>query len=226
MRKLLVTGTDAGVGKTLLACAVAYAAHARGMRVGVMKPVETGCARVNGRLEPADAQALKFAAASRYPIETICPFRYQSPLAPAAAAEVDHLPPPDIDAIVGCYREIAAESEIMIVECAGGLSVPITWQKSYSDLARILDLDAVVVVANRLGCLNAAMLTFHYAKSRGIVLAGYILNDVEAQSTPATLSNESSLRRMTDVRCLGRVRFKEPVRRDVIDALLGPPPPV
>lgn len=223
MRKLLITGTDSGVGKTLLACALAYAAHARGMRVGVMKPAETGCENVGGILEPADARALSFAAASNLPIDMVCPYRYRSPLAPAAAAEIDRLPPLDIDEIVRIYRHIAEQSDVMIVEGTGGLAVPITWERNYADLARILDLDAVVVVANRLGCLNAAMLTFHCAKSRGVELAGFILNDTEAQSTPATVSSEASLRRMTDVRCLGRVRFKEPVRREIIDALLGPP---
>lgn len=187
-----------------------------------MKPAETGCDNVGGVLEPADARGLSFAAASNLPIEMVCPYRYPSPLAPPAAAEVDHLAPPDLDEIARIYWQIAERSDIMIVEGVGGLTVPITWERNYADLARILDLDAVVVVANRLGCLNAAMLTFHYAKSRGVPLAGYVLNDTEAQSTPATLSNEASLRRMTEVRCLGRVRFKEPVRREVIDALLGP----
>ena len=151
----------------------------------------------------------------------ICPYRYRSPLAPAAAADIDRLPPPDLDRIVRIYREIAAQSDIMIVEGAGGLAVPVTWNRNYADLARVLDLDAVVVVANRLGCLNAATLTFHYAKGKGVALAGYVLNDTEAEPTPATLSNETSLRRMRDVRYLGHVRFKEPVSRQVIDALLG-----
>lgn len=221
MRNLLVTGTDTGVGKTLVACALAHSAHARGMRVGVMKPAETGCESVGGTLEPADARGLSLAAASNLPLDKICPYRYRSPLAPAVAADVDHLPPPDLDRIARIYREIAAQSDTVIVEGAGGIAVPITWDRSYADLARVLDLDAVVVVANRLGCLNAAALTFHYARSKGVTLAGYVLNDTDARPTPAMLSNEATLRRMADVRYLGHVRFKEPVAVEVIDALLA-----
>jgi dethiobiotin synthetase len=74
-RGLLITGTDAGVGKTLIGCALAFAAHARGMRVGVMKPIETGCREVAGILGSADVRGLAYAAACDLPIELICPYR-------------------------------------------------------------------------------------------------------------------------------------------------------
>lgn len=220
-RGFLITGTDTGVGKTLVGCSMAYAARVRGVRAGVMKPAETGCAGARGALEPADALALALAAGSLLPLELICPFRYRSPLAPAAAAEADKLPPPDLDVIIRAFREIAAQSDVVIVEGAGGLAVPITWEMDYARLARALDLDAVVVVGNRLGCLNAALLTLHYALGRGLRVTGYVLNDTVADPTPATLSNEASLSRLTDVPYLGRVRFKAPVSLGIIDAVLG-----
>ncbi len=220
-RGFLITGTDTGVGKTLVGCSIARAARARGVKAGVMKPAETGCAEARGALEPADARALALAAGSLVPLKLICPYRYRSPLAPAAAAEADKLPPPDLDLVIRAFREIAAQSDVVIVEGAGGLAVPITWETDYARLARALDLDAVVVVGNRLGCLNAALLTFHYALGRGLRVTGYVLNDTVADPTPATLGNEASLSRLTDVPYLGRVRFNEPVSLGIIDAVLG-----
>src|ERR1700687_5979092 len=95
-RGLFIAGTEVGVGKTLIGCALAFAAHARGMRVGVMKPIETGCREVAGFLEPADARGLAYLAACDLPIELICPYRYRSSLAPAAAADHERVAPPDL----------------------------------------------------------------------------------------------------------------------------------
>jgi dethiobiotin synthetase len=225
-RGLFITGTDAGVGKTLIGCALAFAAHARGMRVGVMKPIETGCREVAGTLEPADARGLAYAAACDLPIEFICPYRYRSPLAPPAAAEADNVAPPDILEIAEAYRRIAERSDFAIVEGIGGLATPIAWGTSHprpkdsTDLARALNLDIVIVAANRPGCLNASMLTIHHAQSRGVAIVGVILNDADASSWPASETNLESLRKMTEVPILGRVRFKQPVTREIIDALL------
>src|SRR5689334_8552274 len=105
VRGLFITGTEASVGKTLIGCALAFAAQARGMRVGVMKPIATGCNQVGGILEAADVRGLAYAAASDLPIELMCPYRYRSPLPPPAAAEADNVAPPDIFEIVEAYRK-------------------------------------------------------------------------------------------------------------------------
>jgi dethiobiotin synthetase len=225
-RGLFITGTDAGVGKTLIGCALAFAAHARGMRVGVMKPIETGCREVAGILEPADARGLAYAAACDLPMELICPYRYRSPLVPPAAAEADKVARPDILEIAEAYRKIAARSDFVIVEGIGAIATPIAWGTAHSrpkdstDLARALNVDVVIVAANRCGCLNASMLTIHHAQSRGVGIAGMILNDADASSSPVAETNLELLRRMTVVPILGRVSFKQPVSREIIDALL------
>ncbi|HVN63178.1 MAG TPA: dethiobiotin synthase, partial [Candidatus Binataceae bacterium] len=195
-RNYLITGTDTGVGKTTVACALAYAMHARGMRVGVMKPAETECAEIGGSLEPKDARALALAASSTAPLELICPHRYRSALAPAAAAEIDGIPPPDLEEIARCFDKIAEESDVMLVEGAGGITVPITWDSDYADLARRLGLEPIVVVGNRLGCLNAAVLTVKYAQSRGLRIAGVILSDPVPAESLAAQTNEGSLKRL------------------------------
>ncbi len=219
-RAMMITGTDTGVGKTLVGCALAFAAKARGMRVGVMKPAETECAKLRGELVPADAQALLYAASSELPLTLACPYRYPSPLAPARAAEADGLPAPEPEHIERCFREIAARSDFVIVEGAGGISVPITWGFNYADLALRLGLEVVLVVGNRLGCLNAAFLSVHYAKARGVKLRGCVLSDVEPEATPATETNADSLQRLVDVPYFGRIRHKEPVSLAIIGSLL------
>lgn len=221
-RRFLITGTDARVGKTTVGCALAFALNARGVRVGVMKPVETGCQPGgDGVLEPADARALAYAAACSLPVELIAPFRYRSPLAPAAAAEADALPTPDFDRIAECFRKIESESDIVIVEGAGGIAAPITWNRDYADLAWLLDLEVVVVIGNSLGYLNLAALTLRYADRRGLKIAGYLLNDVES-ATPAIAGvSEESMARLTHARALGRIRFREPMAKTIVEKLLG-----
>lgn len=219
-RRFLITGTDTGVGKTTVGCALGFAMRARGMRVGVMKPAETGCADIAGMLEPADARALALAAACEMPLDLICPYRYRSPLAPAAAAEVDRLPPPDLGHLARCFQEIAAQCDGVLVEGAGGIAVPIAWNADYADLAALLGLELIVVAGNRLGCLNAAMLTLSYAAHRGLNVAGYILCDIEPAESIAARTNEDSLRRLTAVRYLGRMRHREPLSRAIVEQLL------
>jgi len=214
-RKFLITGTDTGVGKTTIACALAFALRVRGFRVGVMKPVETGVVQT-----PIDAEALKAASGSEHSLDVICPVRYKVPLAPAVAAELEGSPQPDMDLIARSFSEIAAASDVVLVEGAGGLAVPITWQKNYADLASELDLEIILVVANRLGCLNSTLLTLAYAAHRGLRVKGYILNQAEDDNSPAAATNADALRRLTAVPCLGSVRHKEPLPLAIVEQFL------
>lgn len=213
MRGLLITGAGDGIGKTLIGCALAFAAHARGLRAGVMKPVEAGCAEIDGALEPADARALIYAAASDLPIEVVCPYRY-------AGSAPNPVRPPAFDVIVAAYRKIAERSDLAIVEDTGGLSAAIEPGKDYAELARMLALEAIIVVGNRPGCVEAAMRTLDHASSRGVAIAGAVLNDMEP-ANPAMDANEAALARIDGIRFLGRVRFKQPVTRQIIDPLLA-----
>jgi len=219
-RRFLISGTDTGVGKTTVGCSLAFSFQVRGMRVGVMKPVETGCAEREGKLIAADAEALHGGAFAAYSIDLVCPFRYRAPVAPAVAAELDGVAPPDIDRIIECFREIDGQSDVMIVEGAGGLLVPITWERNFADLAVALDLELVLVVPNRLGSLNAALLALDYADRRGIKCAGYVLNDVEPGPSPAMETNERALVRLTRVPHLGGLRHKAPLNPQIAQNLL------
>ncbi|HKD65614.1 MAG TPA: dethiobiotin synthase [Candidatus Binataceae bacterium] len=224
--RLLITGTDTGVGKTMVGCALGFAMKVRGLRTGVMKPVETGCSVQVGELQPDDAIALRASASAIHPLEIICPYRYRAPLAPAAAAEADGAPPPDPERIISLFERIAVESDVVIVEGAGGIAVPLTWDFNYADLAAALHLDVILVIANRLGCLNSTLLSIDYATRRSLRVAGYILNDTEPVSSAACRTNAASLKHLTEVPALGTVRYKEPLPLEIVKNVLRSFPPL
>jgi dethiobiotin synthetase len=220
-RRFLITGTDTEVGKTTFACALAGAFRARRLSVGVMKPAETGCAESDGVLQPADAIALRRAAEPDDPIELICPYRYRSPLAPAAAAEADGLEPPAMGHIAEAFARIGKDKDVTLVEGAGGIMVPLTWQENYADLALALDLEVIVVVANRLGCLNATLLTLDYAARRGLRMRGYVVNQATNETSPASRTNIASLRRLTNAVCVGELHFGDLIVTEIAARLVS-----
>src|SRR5262249_45838018 len=145
---LLVTGTDTGVGKTFVACALAGALRARGLRVAVLKPVETGVAGV-----PDDALRLRAAAGDPAPLDDVCPYRLRAPLAPAVAARLEGTPL-DVGRLAALIPRRAAAADVLLVEGAGGLLVPLTAAATTLDLAVRVGLPVLVVGANRLGTIN------------------------------------------------------------------------
>ena len=216
----LITGTGRRVGKSTVGCALGFALRARGLRVGVMKPAEVGCAEHNGELEALDTRALALAAGCDLPVEQMCPYRYRSATSPPAAAELDSLPPPALGPISDCFDRIAAANDLVLVESTGGLAEPITWQADFADLAAALDLEVIVVIANRPGALGCALLTLRYAASKGLRVAGWIFNDLEPAMRPGDPTIVKTLSRLTDTACLGTMRFKEPLSIEVVEKLL------
>ena len=198
-----ITGTDTGVGKTFIACGIAAALHARGLRVGVMKPVETGCGPPGAR-RPRDASALQRAAGRTLDLETICPWQLEAPLAPDVAARLEGTRV-DPAGIVSIYAEIEQAHDVTLVEGAGGLLVPIDGRYTMADLARDLDLPLLVVVDSKLGAINHALLTLEAALAHGLKVTGYILNRSAPGSDAASITNTDLLARCTDAPCLGSV---------------------
>jgi len=216
----MISGTGPRVGKTMVGCALAFAFKVRSMRVGVMKPVQTGCPDRDGVLMPEDAAALLAGASSNLPLELACLYRYRAPLAPAAAAEVDAMPLPVVHAIERAYREILASSDVMLVEDADGLAAPIDWSHTYADLARALGLEIILVAANRLGFINAAAMTLDYAARRTLPVRGFILSALDREASATVRRDAELLSRATGATCLGTVRFKEPLALDLVERLL------
>lgn len=220
LRGIFVTGTDTGVGKTLFAGALAAFLRREGYRVGVMKPAETGCAEVGGRLLPEDARRLKALSGCEASLEEICPYSLREPLAPAVAAELDGVAI-DPGRIQARYLELRDRHEFTIVEGAGGLLVPLLPHYTNADLARLLELPAAVVVANRLGALNHTLLTLECAAARGVQVLGYVLNGVEPTPSLAARTNAGALRFLTAVPCWGTIPHLEGLARgERVEAVL------
>jgi dethiobiotin synthetase len=216
----LITGTGSRVGKSTVGCALGFAFRARGLRVGVMKPVEMGCADHDGELEASDTRALALAAGCSLPVELMCPYRYRSATSPPAAAERESLPQPELGRISDCFDLIAAASDLVLVESTCGLAEPITWQSDFADLAAALDLEVIVVIANRPGAINSALLTLRYAATKGLRVAGWLINELEPAPGPGDPATVKTLSRLTDTSCLGTMRFKEPLSIEVVEKLL------
>jgi dethiobiotin synthetase len=200
LRGVFVTGTDTGVGKTVVACALAERLRARGVDVGVMKPIETGV----GAQGPLDAIALAEAAGVDDPIDVVCPVRLELPAAPdvAAAAEERAI---DLGAVREAFAALRARHELLIVEGAGGLLVPIAEGYSMAELARELGLPLLVVARGRLGTVNHTRLTLEVAESRGLPVAGVVVSYGPTPLSSADVANLGALRRLLGPRLLGEL---------------------
>jgi dethiobiotin synthetase len=222
VRNFLITGTTPRAGKSIVACALGFAFAARGLRVGVLKPAETGCREREGAPDPADTRGVMVAASCALPLDLACPYRYRAALVPPLAAAADGAPAPDRTHVLNCFGEIASESDVVLVEDVGGLAAPIAWNFDCADLAAAADLDLVVVVANRVGCVNATALTLRYAEARGLGVAGYLINDAEPEPpAPADVTARALAQVAGGAACLGSMRHKEPLKLAVIEALLA-----
>ncbi|MBX5449089.1 dethiobiotin synthase [Thermogemmatispora sp.] len=198
-----VTGTDTGVGKTIVTAALAAALVQRGLRVGVMKPAETDCLPEQGRDGAQDAQFLRRVARCTAPLELIVPYALPLPLAPALSAEEAGVTI-ELAEIVRCYRQLLATHDVVLVEGAGGLLVPLTAQQTMLDLAVTLGLPLLVVARNVLGVINHTCLTVAVASQRARVL-GVVLNHPGApdESDLSVRSNANALQRWCPVPLYG-----------------------
>jgi dethiobiotin synthetase len=177
---LFITGTDTGVGKTVVAGAIADWFRRRDQRVAVLKPVATGCVRRREGLVSEDAEFLAVCADARHPLDLICPQRYLEPLAPAIAAERAKQPL-DWEAVQRSIDLMSRGSDVMIVEGVGGLMVPLDAKHTVRDLARWLMLPAVVVARPGLGTINHTLLTVEALRSAGVGVAGVVINQYPAE---------------------------------------------
>jgi dethiobiotin synthetase len=178
------------VGKTAIAGALALLARERGRKVGVFKPVATGCRRdVRLGLVCEDAEFLAHCADAEVTLETINPVRYAGDLAPMVAAERSKRPV-DWKAIDTSLDRVRQTSDWLIVEGAGGLLVPIDRKKNMADLAKRLGLPLVIVARPGLGTINHTLLTIEAARQRQLKIAAVVINRYHPHA--ATLAEETN----------------------------------
>lgn len=170
VHRFLVAGTDTGVGKTEVACALASLLAQRGERPWVFKPYESGLGQSD---VPADAQALQQAAGNWQSLDTVCLYRYRAPLSPAVAAKLERKPA-SWSRLLRTLRE--ADGDAMVVEGAGGLLSPLDGKHTIADIALALRLPVLLVARNALGTLNHTALCLEALHQRRIRVAGVLLS--------------------------------------------------
>jgi dethiobiotin synthetase len=204
VRVLVVTGTGTGVGKTVVTAAVAALAADRGERVTVVKPAQTGV----GPDEPGDLDDVRRLAGVTDLHELT---RLPYPLSPAASARRAGVPPLDMRAAAVQIGVLAADSDLVLVEGAGGLLVQYddtgtTIADLAVDLGRHLDVSVLVVVAPSLGTLNHTALTLEALARRDLTLAGVVIGDWPDEPDLAARSNLRDLEALTGERLAGALR--------------------
>ncbi len=228
---IFITGTDTGVGKTIVSAAIIRALVKKGIKVGAMKPVETGCARTEIRSEnesliPSDGMFLKEMAEMDDAIDLIVPVRYEHPLAPMVAADLENRPV-DLDHIYRAYNILSEKYEFMIVEGAGGLLVPITRiknkkEKAYymSDFTKDLKIPMIIVTRPVLGTINHTLLTINESIREGINVVGIVINySHKAENTAAEKTNPDVLRELSPAPILGILPYVEDIKLKSIEKL-------
>ncbi|RZA21828.1 MAG: dethiobiotin synthase [Lysobacteraceae bacterium] len=175
---LYITGTDTGIGKTLGSCALLHALRGHGLRAVGMKPVASGCERIDGSWKNADALALQGAGEPGIDYRDINPFALEQPLAPELAAReagIEVALQPVLDA----HARLAQHADALVVEGVGGWAAPLSASLMQVDLVRALRLPVLLVVGLRLGCLNHALLSARAIAADGMHLAGWIASHVD-----------------------------------------------
>jgi dethiobiotin synthetase len=199
-KTLVVTGTDTGVGKTRVACALLRRARARGLRVCGFKPVATGCDPTGAGLRNSDALALEDAAGSGEPYGLINPYAFEPPIAPhlAAAAAGRRIRTLHLDAT---HRDLASRHDLIVLEGAGGWRVPLDETWLFSEWVAEHDWPVLLVVGMRLGCINHALLTAESVVRR-VQLTGWVAN-VLPPAMDGLAENIEALRQRLSAPCWG-----------------------
>lgn len=204
-----VTGTDTGVGKTLISAGLLIAAKNRGCTTLALKPVAAGCVMTDAGLRNDDALLLQSVVTEEVSYEQINPIALEPAIAPHIAAQQARRML-SVDRLSGYCRGILNTADFTLVEGAGGWRVPLNPSETLADLARMLQLPVILVVGIRLGCINHALLTVEAIQRDGVHLAGWVANCVDA-NMPCQEENIAALAQRIPAPCLGVVPWLEDV---------------
>ncbi|BCB95804.1 ATP-dependent dethiobiotin synthetase BioD [Dissulfurispira thermophila] len=223
---IFITGTDTGVGKTIVSAAIIRALMNKGIKVGAMKPLETGCKKSAVKEEkeiliPSDGMFLIEMAEMDDSIDLITPIRFEQPLAPMVASDLEKTPV-DLNKIFRAYETLSQKYEFMVVEGAGGLLVPIAKgqrakgkrQAAYfvSDLIKDLKLPVIIVARPGLGTVNHTLLTVNHALREGIEVLGVIINySRPPENDIAEKTNPDALRQLCPVPVIDVIPYIEKI---------------
>lgn len=200
-----VAGTDTGVGKTRVTAALLAAGRALGLTVSGMKPVASGAERVSGRMASADALQLAAASGQSTDYEALNPYCLPLAISPHIAAKLANIVI-DIAKIVAISEKLQRQSDVLLIEGAGGWYTPISDRESMADVARALGGPVILVVALKLGCLNHARLSLEAIRRTGCQFAGWMGNHTDPDFT-APAENLATLRQLLGAEPLGLLPY-------------------
>ena len=205
-RALFVTGTDTGVGKTLVAAALLRGLRERELRVAGMKPVASGCRKTSDGIVSDDALTLIAEASESAPYRIVNPYAFIPAIAPHVAA-VEAGTRIDLRELERAYRILAGLADVVVIEGVGGWLTPLDEKHALADFARKVKAEVILVVGLRLGCLNHALLTAQAIEQSGLKLAGWVANAIDPRFERAS-DNIRSLRERLEAPLLGIISHR------------------
>lgn len=177
---IFITGTDTGIGKTFVSCAIIQTMKQTGISIEAMKPVASGCDRRDGQWQNEDALALMQASNTSADYALVNPYAMPLATAPQIAARDADITI-DLAVIVDAYESLQSQADFIVVEGVGGWLAPLSDTLDQSDMVAAMQIPVVLVVGIRLGCINHARLTEQAIQAGGFTLLGWIANYCDAE---------------------------------------------
>lgn len=190
MRNLIVTGTDTEAGKTYVSCLIIKALREAGINAVGFKPIACG--------DRQDVRLVREAGPDGLTLEELNPIYLRNTTCPYMAARLENCQV-DEDRVLRAYEALAAKYECVVIEGIGGWEVPIAAGRNFSDLAADIRLPVLLVIGNKLGALNHALLTLNAIKAHGLECLGVIFNNIKEEWDTACVTNRGVLEDLTDV---------------------------
>lgn len=212
MTGFFITGTDTGVGKTVVTACLLALFKKRGLNVGVMKPLETGVDAICSSPANSDAKFLMESAAIEDDLAEVCPVRLKPAASPYQAAMIENQSI-DLDKILSAYQTLSNRHPWMLVEGIGGLLTPIHKDYLVVDLIRDIGLPVILVCRYRLGTLNHSLLALDHLKRINLEVRGIIFNQT-GDLNPVETEQPALLKELSGTRLLGGVPFIEGLATD------------
>ncbi|CAA0113481.1 ATP-dependent dethiobiotin synthetase BioD 1 [BD1-7 clade bacterium] len=213
-KNFFVTGTDTDAGKTFTSVALLKLAQQQGLRTLGLKPVAAGAELIDGVLKNDDALQLQTASSVQLPYNQINPIIFEEPIAPHIAAQ-NAGRTVGVAQLAGFVRgALMQPADFRLIEGAGGWLVPLNPQEMLSGVAKVLELDVILVVGIKLGCINHALLTARAIRQDGLKLAGWVANCIDPEMAQQQ-ENIDTLKRMLPAPCLGALPFAETGEADL-----------
>ena len=219
-----ITGTDTGVGKTIVSAAILRTFIKKGLKVGAMKPIETGCLNKDGVLLPSDGMFLRDMAEMNDSLDIVTPVKFETPVSPLVASRLEDMEI-DLERVFKAFENLKKKYDYLIVEGVGGLMVPILKEQKKKaekvylvrDLIKNMELEVIIVTRPTLGTINHTLLTVEALKSKKIPIKGFIINySTKVKNDISEKTNPYILNELLDINFLGILPYLNELTKDKI----------